>query len=85
MHGIHSGDYRVWQQRNTKELGGRLVGKQVQAFAVVGRFDETSHLRRGPGLVQVPGSVITTCPVQTLVRGTLAVTRGLDCTYSLQK
>lgn len=51
MHGIHSGDYRVWQQTNTKELGERLAGRQIQAFAVVGRFDETSHLKRGLGLV----------------------------------
>lgn len=51
MHGIHSGDCRVWQQTNTKELGERLAGRQIQAFAVVGRFDETSHLKRGLGLV----------------------------------
>lgn len=51
MHEIHSGDNRVWQQRNTKELGGRLVGKQIQDFGVVGRFDDTSHLRRGLDLV----------------------------------
>lgn len=41
-------EMRVWQQRNTKELGERSVGKKIQVLAVVGRFDETRHLvRRG--------------------------------------